>query len=81
MSRYKNGNGMTQIAIKCEKCKKTKSQETREEPSNNKAKTADLNLNGQNIINNNNLLLIVRLLHWEMLTGALQRRIIKSRET
>ena len=56
-SRYKamakmlslNKNGMTQIAIKCEK-DKLKNQEAREDPSNNKGKTEDLNLNGQNIV-------------------------------
>ena len=37
--------------------------------------------NNNNNNNNNNLLLIVRLLHWEMLTGALQRKITKSRKT
>ena len=50
LSRYENGNGMAQTARKCEERKKTKSQETREDPSNNKAITADLNLNGQNIV-------------------------------
>ena len=49
-SRYENGNGMAQTARKCEEHKKTKSQETREDPSNNKAIVADLNLNGQNIV-------------------------------
>ena len=50
LSRYENGNGMAQTARKCEEHKKTKSQETREDLSNNKAITADLNLNGQNIV-------------------------------
>ena len=50
LSGYEKGNGMTQTAGKCEEHKKTKSQETREDPSKNKAITADLNLNGQNIV-------------------------------
>ena len=50
LPRYENGNGMAQTAKKCEEHKKTKSQETREDPSNNKAIVADLNLNGQNIV-------------------------------
>ena len=44
LSRYENGNGMAQTARKCKEHKKTKSQETKE------AITADLNLNGQNIV-------------------------------
>ena len=49
LSHYENGSGMAQTARKCEE-HKTKSQETREDPSNNKAIIADLNLNGQNIV-------------------------------
>ena len=45
--RYENGSGMAQTARKSEE-HKTKSQETRKDPSINKAITADLNLNGQN---------------------------------
>ena len=49
LSRYQNGGGMAQTARKCEE-HKTKSHETREDPSNNRAITGDLSLNGQNIV-------------------------------
>ena len=48
--RYENRNRMAQTARKFEEHNKTKSQEMREDPSNNRAITADLNLNGQNIV-------------------------------
>lgn len=40
---------MAQIAIYVKRKKETKSQETRPEPSTNKAQAADLHLNGQNM--------------------------------